>query len=230
VRVILLSDIHGNLPALEAVAESLPEHDRVIVAGDLCLEGPKPAEVVDLLQELGWELLMGNTDRDIVSPPQMKERKRDIVRWTRDQLGPERVRDLGALPFSRFVIEGGAQLAMVVHANPLTMDDHLYPTMSEAELEPYLEPLEAEVLAFGHLHIPYVRPVNGRLLVDVSSVGHPKDLDARAAYTLVEWEAGRRSVTQVRVPYDVDRTVYLMRHGGMPHAEHEVESLLKASY
>jgi predicted phosphodiesterase len=230
-RVVLMSDIHGNLTALQAVAEHLPEHHRVIVAGDLCLEGPDPAGVFDLLAELGWDLLMGNTDRDIVkAPDDVKAAKRAQVEWARDQLGPGRVNRLASLPFAHRVRDGNDILALVVHANPRTMDHHLYPTMSEDELQPYLNEVDAGLLAFGHLHIPYVRPVGDIVLVDVSSVGHPKDHDLRAAYTIVAWDGDVRSVTQVRVPYDVERAVDRFHRSGMPDADKEAQSLLKASY
>ncbi|MGI8968351.1 MAG: metallophosphoesterase family protein [Chloroflexota bacterium] len=230
-RVILMSDVHGNLPALQTVAEHLPPHDRVIVAGDLCLEGPEPAQTLDLLRELGWELLLGNTDQDLVSPPpDTKPKKREVVEWTREQLGQERLSFLSSLPFARQVHDEGRERVLVVHANPRDLEHQLYPTMREEELVPYLADVTAEMLAFGHLHIPYLRPIHGVLLADVSSVGHPKDLDRRAGYTVASWENDTRSVHQVRVPYDIDRTVYLLRHCGMPHAEREAESLLRASY
>lgn len=229
--VVLMSDIHGNLPALEAVAGSLPEHDRVVVAGDLCLEGPCPAEVLDALEDWGWTLIMGNTDRDIVAPaPGMKQEKAAQVEWTRRRLGDDRLRKLARLPFSVRVSGDGGHMVLVVHGNPLNLDDQLYPTMSEEELRPYLKNVNAEVLAFGHLHIPYVRPVDGVLLVDVSSVGHPKDHDLRAAYTVLTWDGDERSVSGFRIPYDVERTVFLLRESGMPGAKAQAESLLKASY
>jgi len=230
-RLILLSDIHGNLAALDAVRDRLPEADRVIVAGDLCLEGPQPAEVLDRLHELGWDLLVGNTDRDLVeNSPDLKRKKREIVAWTRERLGPARLNWLAQLPFSQDVRSGDHSLALVVHANPLNLEDQLYPTLSEADLKPYLDAANAPVLAFGHLHIPYVRPVGGKLLVDVSSVGHPKDFDRRAVYTVIEWNGEQRSVTQVRVPYDIDRTVEALRRSDMPHAGEQADDLLRASY
>ncbi len=230
-RVVLMSDIHGNLAALDAVIRHVPAVDRVIVAGDLCLEGPDPVGVLDRLSDLGWELVMGNTDRDILERPEdLKPEKRALVDWTREQLGDERLSRLAALPFSRDIWAGNTKRGLVVHANPRTMNHHLFPTMTEDDLEPYLDGVDAGLLAFGHLHIPYVRPVRGILLVDVSSVGHPKDQDLRAAYTVVEWDGDIRSVTQIRVPYDVERTTNLMLRCGMPDAETRVEALLKASY
>ena len=97
-RLVVMSDIHGNLEALDSVVGSLPEHDRVIVAGDHCLEGPKPAQVVDTLRELGWEAVRGNTDEEISTPPDgAKPKKREIAEWARSQLGSERIRWLADL-------------------------------------------------------------------------------------------------------------------------------------
>jgi putative phosphoesterase len=230
-RAIFMSDIHGNLPALEAVRRSLPEHDAVFVAGDLCLEGPCPAQVLDLLVESGWSLVMGNTDRDIVSPPDStKPLKLDRVTWTRNALGAHRLELLASLPFSATSLREGTDEVLVVHANPLNMDEHLPPTLPQRQLEPYLREVNAQIVVFGHLHTPYIRPVDGVLLVDVSSVGHPKDHDQRAAYTIITWEGARRSIEQIRIPYDLEHTVELLRASDMPGAEEQIESLLNASY
>jgi predicted phosphodiesterase len=230
IRVVVMSDIHGNGPALHAVHDSLPEHDAVFVAGDLCLEGPCPAAVVDLIATQGWIAVMGNTDRDILDPPpDAGSRKGELVAWTREQLGTERLAWLSALPFSRRFRSDGDEL-LVVHANPLNMNEQLYPDMTASQLQPYIDAADATIMAFGHLHIPYVRPVENLLLIDVSSVGHPKDHDLRAAYTVITWDGATRSVQQVRVPYDVEETVRLMRESGMPHPRKEIDSLLKASY
>ncbi|HEX6508547.1 MAG TPA: metallophosphoesterase [Chloroflexota bacterium] len=230
-RVVFMSDIHGNFPALRAVVDALPTYDAAFVAGDLCLEGPCPAQVVDLLRELGWTVVMGNTDRDLIAPPDGGKRtKRDRVDWTRRQLGPERLNWLKGLPFSARFADKGTDAVLVVHANPLDMDRHLRPDMTEAELDPFLASIDTNLLAFGHLHTPYIRPVGDVLLMDVSSVGHPKDHDRRSAFTVVTWDDGHRTIEQVRVPYDIEETVHLLRHSGIPEAEEQVEALLRASY
>jgi predicted phosphodiesterase len=228
--VVLMSDIHGNLPALEAVADALPPHDAVYVAGDLCLEGPKPAEVVDFIRERGWQAVMGNTDRDIVEGTDESSLKAHQIGWTREQLGEDRLRWLAGLPFGRTVTVDGREAILVVHANPLEMETQLRPGMSEKKLQPFLAGVTAGILAFGHIHLPYLRTVNGILLADVSSVGHPKDLDRRAAFTVIRLDGDRRSAEQVRIPYDMDRTQVLLRSSGMPGAEEEIASLFRASY
>lgn len=227
-RVVLMSDIHGNLPALQAVSAVIPPSDAVFVAGDLCLEGPCPAEVVDALRERGWTCVQGNTDVDILSPPPSGT-KRDRALWTRERLGEERLAWLGALPFSA-TFAGEGEDVLVVHANPRNADEHLYPTMSEDELRPYLAGVRERIIAFGHLHTPYVRPVAGRVLVDVSSVGHPKDRDRRAVFTVITWNGGQRTIEQHRVPYDTQETARLLRASGMPHADKQIEALERASY
>ena len=204
--------------------------DTVIVAGDLCLEGPCPAEVMDTLDALGWSLVMGNTDRDIVERPPLKEGKANRVDWARERLGVDRLERLSRLPLSQCRSFGEDSRLLAVHANPLNLDEHLYPTMSEDELRPFIEGMNAQILAFGHLHIPYIRPVSGVLLVDVSSVGHPKDLDRRAAYTVLMVDGTYRAVCQTRVPYDVEETVRLLRESDMPGADKQAQALLNASY
>lgn len=228
--IVLMSDIHGNLPALEAVAASLPPHDAVYVAGDLCLEGPRPAEVVDFVRDHGWQAVMGNTDRDIVQETGADSERTQRVQWTREQLGKDRLRWLAGLPFGRTITVDGREAILVVHANPVDMETQLRPGMSDKKLRPFLADVRAGILAFGHIHLPYLRTVDGILLADVSSVGHPKDLDPRAAYTVIRLEGDRRSAEQVRVPYDMDQTAALLRESGMPGAEEEIESLFRASY
>ncbi len=230
-RAIFMSDIHGNITALQAVAQSIPECDAVFVAGDHCLDGAKPAETLDLLTSLGWTLIMGNTDRDIAaSEPDGKGLRNDRIRWTRAALGPDRLERLANLPFSATHAADGIDSVLVVHANPLNMDQHMAPSVGEEELRLFLEDVPSNIVVFGHIHIPYMRPVGRHLLVDVSSVGHPKDLDRRPTYTIMTWDGSGRSIEQVRIPYDVSEACDLLLDSGMPGAREQVDALLRASY
>lgn len=231
VRVVILSDIHGSFNALDAVSRELPDTEAVYVAGDLCLDGPHPERVIQFVRERGWRAVRGNTDVDVVeASDSFAGIEADTVAWTRARIGPDGIKWLAALPFSLQILGDDRPAAQVVHANPLNLGDHLYPDMHADALEPYLAPVEAPLLAFGHLHIPYIRPVAGRLLVDVASVGHPKDGDRRAAFTVIEWDGEIRRVTQVRVPYDIEAAVRALRESDLPGADEKIHSLLRASY
>lgn len=259
--LILMSDIHGNMPALRAVADALPPHDSVFVAGDLCLKGSAPDDVIDFIRERGWTVVMGDKDHIVAAPPAESKHGEQIA-WTRERLGRERLAWLGSLPFSarygdgtieinavapgrtgtntpgheaatpapNATASGTSKTLLVVHANPVDMKRHLWPSMGDDAVRPFLEQVDAEILAFGHCHIPYLRPVGGIVLADVASVGHPKDGNLRAAFTVVRWEGDQRSIEQVRVAYDVERTVRDLRESTMPGAGKQVEALLRASY
>jgi 3',5'-cyclic AMP phosphodiesterase CpdA len=130
-RVAILADIHGNLPACEAVLQDIARTgaDVVVAAGDLALRGAHPRETVELLADRCQSLLMGNTDCYIAGNylgGAYRERehwKRDLLSWTRDQLGPEWTRKLGELPFSiRFSPRRGHDL-YVCHANPRNLEE-----------------------------------------------------------------------------------------------------------
>src|SRR5262249_55231870 len=173
-RVAILADIHGNLPACEAVLQDISRNgaDVVVAAGDLALRGAHPRETVGRLAHRCQAPLMGNTDCYIAGDylgGAYRERehwKRDLLAWTRDQLGPEWTRKLGELPFSvRFSPRRGQDL-YVCHANPRNLEDSVDPTLDEASLRRFFAHLDAAACAFGHLHFPYRRRFGRMLLAD----------------------------------------------------------------
>jgi predicted phosphodiesterase len=241
-RIALLSDIHGNLVALDAVLADISRagpFELTVVAGDVVWAGPWPAEVVDRVRSLDAVVIQGNTDAFFNhgpdNPPDDKQEKNfaPLVSWTSEQLGPERVDYLVGLPFShRISTEPGHDL-LVVHANPSDEQRPIWPEMSEAELGEILGSpgsCDWEVLAFGHIHTPYVRSWHGRLLVDVASVGLPMDGDQRAAYAIVTWDGSTWQAEHRRVAYDVSVVARTMQTSGMPRGKHFSKRLLRAHY
>ncbi len=249
-RVAILSDIHGNVVALDAILADLANAgsvDQVVVAGDLVWAGPRPREVVDRVIALGATVIQGNTDAFFNmkpdDPPDGKEASRFAVHlaWMRDQLGKERVAYLRGLPFSHRIApcsEPGHDL-LVVHANPYDLERAILPRASDADLDELL--LDAnqvpswQALAFGHIHAPFARTWRNRLLVNVASVGLPMDGDHRAAYAILTWEgdAGQGGMWQAehrRVMYRHAIVAHEMRTGGLPRGKHFAERLMSASY
>jgi predicted phosphodiesterase len=246
-RVAILSDIHGNVLALDAVLADLASRgpfDQVVVAGDLVWAGPRPREVIDRVQALRAIVIRGNTDAFFdsdVETPEGKDPGRFTTQltWMLDQLGPERVAYLRALPFSYLISPAPGNDLLVVHANPRDMDQAIMRRAPDADLDDLLfedgRPPAWRALAFGHIHTPFIRTWRDRLLVNVSSVGLPMDGDQRAAYAILTWEpAGRGGgawrAEHRRVAYPTAVVVHEMKTSGLPRGKHFAERLMAASY
>jgi predicted phosphodiesterase len=251
-RIALLSDIHGNALALDAVLADIAAawpFDHIVVAGDLVWSGPRPAEVVDRVRALRAIVVQGNTDAFLAAAaeetPDGKNAERFAahLRWQRDRLGPERTGWLAALPFSRRITppeaapEGGDDL-LIVHANPLDLEQAITERLRSAELDDMLGAFTAEqpwaVLAFGHYHVPFQREwlYAGRrhLLLNVASAGLPMDGDTRAAWASLHWEGTGWRAEHHRVFYDTRLVAHEMRSSDMPRGKHFAERLLSSTY
>jgi predicted phosphodiesterase len=235
-RIAIISDIHGNQLAFEAVLRDLadqPRCDQVVIAGDLCLNGPRPREVLELVQELHCPVIQGNVDLETATQaPEKGEKKRSAISWTREQIGETGIAYLASLPFFHRVSNPAGYDLLIVHANPLNLEDALFPNAEDEELERLLGGLDERVgaLAFGHLHIAYVRRWRGILLVDVASCGAPRDEDRRAAYGILTWQDDRWEAEIRRVHYDIQAVLKQMKSSGMPNAEKRSKLLQEAHY
>lgn len=234
-RLAVMSDIHGFSLALSAVLDDIAGHgpfDHLVVAGDLCEGGPAPDEVLRILGERPVTVVQGNTDRDLARAASVGAG----MAWTRRKIGDAGVRYLGGLPFGvRFRPAGRSEPAndlLVTHANPLDQDRHIPPDASDDQLRALIGDTPAAVIAFGHLHVCYVREALSTLLVDVSAVGNPKDGDLRCKWGEITWDDhdGRWSAELHMVPYPLDETVRQMRASGMPHPDKAIAKLQQASY
>ena len=119
---------------------------------------------------------------------------------------------------------------MVVHANPKRDDEHIWPDADDAFLERVTADVVERTLAFGHLHLPYVRVWRDRLFVNVSSAGLPKDGDARAGYAIFTRRSGGWEVKHRRVPFDVENVVRDIEESGMPGREKRISVLRRHRY
>ena len=196
----LLYDIHGNLPALEAVLEDALAQgaEEFVLGGDYALAGAFPEECVKRIEKLTGTWIRGNTERWLEDPSDTPDDEllRRSIDFCRAELGVRRVEELYRLPMSAGI--GGA---CVCHAAP--HDDTLTfapeATPGDAEL---LAHTDAKIVVFGHSHLQFIRRAqSGQLLVNPGSVGLPFDGDRRAAYAL--WN-GDGDFEPRRVEYDSD--------------------------
>jgi len=235
-RIAIISDIHGNQVALNAVLEDLAGQssiDHLVVAGDLCLNGPCPREVLEIVQGLHCPVIQGNVDAEVVTAaPSAGAKKRSTATWTREQIGPAGIQYLASLPLSHRISNPDGTDLLVVHANPLNLEDAIFPNASDSTLENLLGGLEPTIgaLAFGHLHIAYTRRWRHLLLVDVGSCGLPRDDDHRASYAILNWQDNAWDAEIRRVVYDVQAVVKQIKTSGMPNPEKRIKVLLEAKY
>jgi len=229
VRIVIFSDVHGNVVALEAVLAAIRREaapDALFVAGDLALIGPRPAEAMALLRALDARFVMGNTDEYLVDePPGGAE-----VDWTRARLSADDMAFLRDLPFEQRLEAAPGHKLLVVHANPRDLEAPIKPGAADALIRPLLEGVTADVIAFGHYHVPFVRKLNQWTLVDVASVGFPRDGDQRGVYVTLTWERGAWQITHHRVPFDIEAVARDYTAVGYPDAQKAAEQLLRARY
>ena len=225
--IAILYDIHGNLPALEAVLADARAAgaDRFILGGDYALFGPWPAETVELLRVHDAEWLRGNGERWTAHPADAPQD--DVVQGAisacRERLGADLCGELAALPFD--LCRDGARF---VHASPVSDVRSFGPGHDDSE-EEMLEGVLETRLVFGHTHLPFKRNAKaGVELVNPGSVGMPFDGDPRAAYALV---ADGGEVEHRRVEYDHMQTVQAVRDRFEgPFAEKVAERIERARF
>ena len=234
-RIAVLSDLHGNLLALDACLADLESQggaEAIVVAGDLCLDGPKPKKVLQRLEEIGAACVRGNKDRylyDDSATQKLSSGEMAQVGWTRRDLGERWLGWLRELPFALRIGEDENQL-LIVHANPLNDDEHLWPDADDATLTRLVGDERATAIAFGHLHLPYVRIWKGRMLVNVASAGLPKDGDPRACYAIFTERDGGWQVKHRRVAFDVKRVATQLADSGIPESADLIATLRRHRY
>lgn len=228
-HIVICSDVHGNLTALEAVLAAIRRDERpdaLFVAGDLVMNGPRPAETLALLRSIPEaRFVMGNTDRYVVDnlhDPQ--------IAFVRQRLSDDDLAFLAALPFAQHLEVAPGHELLVVHANPRDLEQPIKPGSAEELVAPLLAGVPAEVIAFGHYHVPFTRRIGRHTLVDVASVGLPRDGDQRAVYALLTWDGVGWQVAHRRVPFDIQSVAQDYLAVGFPNAEHAAAQLLKATY
>jgi putative phosphoesterase len=214
-RLAIVSDIHGNLPAFEAVFADLDEvrPGMVVLGGDLALGGPHPVEVVDRIRELGWQSVLGNTDAALGDERTLPEQARGFVAQaaarSRQLLGPERVAWLTSLP-----MEWRGEGVALVHAIPGDCWAIAPHDATDDRLRETYGPLGVPIAVYGHIHHPFVRRMDGLTVVNSGSVSLSLDGDVRATYAVIE----DGHIEHRRVAYDVERVAADMLPMGYPNA------------
>lgn len=232
-RVAIVSDIHGNLVALEAVLADLDKDppDAVICLGDVVVTGPQPRQVIARLAELSWPIVMGNTDAWLLDPQPWDAKDEEtqqvlaVELWGASIMTREDLAFIDSFqPTVRLDLGHGHSL-LCYHGSPHANTDFIGPMTAEEELETKLGGFQATIMAGGHTHQQMLRRYQGSLLINPGSVGMPyQNLDGKtqnplwAEYALVSNPSGRLQVEFRRVPVDFERLAAAVHASGMPHA------------
>lgn len=235
-RIAVVSDIHGNLRAFDAVLEDLKEiaPDVVVHGGDLAANGAHPAEIIDRVRSLGWAGVCGNTDEMLWVPERLAKMAvqypklaaifrsfQEMVPAMRAAIGAERISWLQSLPHLHS-LEG----ITVIHASPDDLWRAPLEKASDADLESTYGTLGSPLVIYGHIHHPYVRALTGMKVANTGSVSLSYDGDPRASYLIVD----EKEITLRRVDYDRESEANDLLHSGVPHAEWLCRILLAGRY
>lgn len=239
-RIAMISDIHGNLPALEAVMEDIKKRniDMIMCLGDLVGRGPDCTNVIDICREKCCVIIQGNWDQ-FLSEDDCYESK-----WYRDRMGKERIEYLKSLDQGAGFYLSGKYIRLV-HASPI---DVFYRISINASREEKLKMFEnnylrtsddyqsSQITAYGDIHRQYIEYFkDGRILFNVGSIGTPYDYVPMAAYTIVEGEYSSRdvgsfSVSFQKVKYDVEETIKQAEQVKVPDLETYIKEIRTAKY
>jgi predicted phosphodiesterase len=214
----VFSDVHGNLPGLEAILADIERRGvpMTVSLGDLVGYGPSPNEVALLVRDRGIPSLMGNYDQGIgleagdcgcvYKTDEQRAEGAASLAWTQDVVTGEVKSYLRTLD-DHFVLKGAEGEILAVHGSPRRINEYLFEDRPASAMARLAGEYPYPAILFGHTHIPYARRVGGTTFVNVGSGGRPKDGDWRVCYAIVDpARLGAPGFVEfVRVPYDYER-------------------------
>lgn len=233
-RIAIISDIHGNIPALEAVLKDIKERniDRIFCLGDLAGKGPSSAEAVDLIRESCEVVIKGNWDYFLT------EKDDDLFKWHQERLGSERLRFLKSLPvYIEFYMSG--KLVRLCHASPNDLFHRVHlSTPREERIKLFMPTItldkESDIVGYGDIHGAHIDNFQGKTIFNVGSVGNPLEIP-QSSYAIMEGKYDSKeespfSISLVRVPYNIEQAILDAHKTNMPEMQEYINELKTAVY
>lgn len=225
-KITLIADIHGNLPALQAVLRHAQAHyaaQTILNLGDAVGYGPYPDEVVKAIQGAAFVNIIGNYDKNVLNKAMRDEKwshvktenKRAMFAWTYTALSKKSRRYLDSLPKQREINLNGIDILMS-HGSPDSLTEHLKPNTPEDRYIELAGKVSAKIILCGHSHKPFAHETGGVWFINPGSVGRLDDGDPRASYAILELNQDEIQVQFFRVPYNIQAAVQRMRTTGLP--------------
>ncbi|MBU3143826.1 metallophosphoesterase [Clostridium sp. CF012] len=234
-RIAIISDIHGNMPALEAVLADINDRNikKIFCLGDLAGKGPSSAEAVDKIREHCEVVIKGNWDYYMT-----EINDNEVLMWHQTKLGVERLKYMKQLPiYKEFYISG--KLLRLCHASPNDLFHRVYLSTKQSErmklfaATPTLN-TDADVVGYGDIHGAHIDNFDGKTIFNVGSVGNPLEIP-QASYGIIEGKLNDKykssfAISLVRVPYDIDLAIEQAELTDMPDKKEYINELKTAIY
>ncbi len=217
--IAVISDIHSNLPALEAVIAKLPKHDELFCLGDVVGYGPQPNEVIARLEELHPSVvLLGNHDYAVVNGDVQgfSANAAIAVEWTRRNVNELSRSYLATLKPSARIQREGRTFALY-HGSPRDpLNEYVFPGVPATVGHSLVKAASANIVLLGHTHMPMLYRFEDDVLANPGSVGQPRDGDHRASFALLTISKGDVELEVRRVEYNVDLVADRILSSGLP--------------
>ncbi len=236
-KVAILSDIHGNMQALESVMADIKENNckKVLCLGDLAMAGPEPAEVIDFVKSQdNWTVIQGNTDKMIAdfTPEILKNTEKAfpvMAHALADDvlfLSDDRKEYLKNLPEQKVLEIEGVKVLMV-HGSPRKNNEDILPDMPISEIEKIIKGVDADLIFCGHTHVPAGYQTNTKqTVVNVGSVGRPMTKDPKSCYCIANFENGSFAIEHRFVDYNREKAARIMSARNFDGAQKLAEMIL----
>jgi predicted phosphodiesterase len=245
-RVAVISDMHGNDLAFEAVETDIEKHgvDQIVCLGDAIQGGPQPAAIVERLRRLNCPVVMGNADAWLLSgeetedegiPPERLKKMEEIRLWSLSQLADDNLVFIAKFqPTVTIQLEDELEL-LCFHGSPTSYNEVILPTAPEAEIQKILGPYEGRILTGGHTHAQQIRRLGKYFFFNPGSAGfaynhnQPDDrflADPWAEYAILTMKNGQVSLTFHRVPFNTNELIRIYRESRRPFAEEGIAQYL----
>lgn len=226
-KIGILGDIHGNLEALKVAYNTLITNnvEKIYHLGDIGGYAPFVNEVIDFLIEHDVEGVMGNYDEAIVNnkehcgckyeDPLQAEMATLSFQWTKKHITKKSLEFMQRLPFEILFVVNDKKIKLF-HATPIKNNLYWYDDRDEDFFMHMARKANADIMIYGHTHIPYRKNFNNKVFINAGSVGKPKDGDVRTCVCIVEITINSVLTDFIRIPYDIDKTISAIIESGMP--------------
>ena len=222
--IALISDIHSNLEALEAVWDEIKDADAFLCMGDLVGYGASPNEVVEFVRKQmkrrTFLCVRGNHDNAIAFGADwgFNPYARQAVRWHQRVMTIENLEFLRRLPVRQLFEDDTGRSYLLIHGSPRApLDEYLFPWLPESEFKAVLSYVRQDDLLVGHTHVPMLKVIEGRRIINPGSVGQPRDGDWRASYAIIDTEREPPDNIEFhRVEYDAEEAARKIIEAGLP--------------